>query len=355
MSGWNEKNFLERLMPYLRHRSLQGENSCPSSEVLTAFCDGALDMTCEAVQPHVARCPQCSEIRERLAGFESANVTVSDAEWGGAEKRLGNWAYAFLAPELARSARPRPVAAAWRDLVRWTWSLPVRHGVAVSATLALVIGIPVYLFFAQRPPIPPTVASVAKPQTGARSDRSNVVPALPQSRLPAATGALQRSKNSKSNLPKAIPPAAIAQSQVPVGLASLKASRMMPLKGEPAALADELEIEAGTGVLVHVDSLVTQADGTLVFHAVLAQPVVQHGRTILPAGSGIAGAGPTSLHGGVTLRIDRVELSNTSYVLKDLEISPNARSSTEVRLTQGQTQEMRFIASSTYHVRTQAR
>jgi hypothetical protein len=130
---------------------------------------------------------------------------------------------------------------------------------------------------------------------------------------------------------------------------------MVPLRGEPATPAHELEIEAGTGVLVHVDSLVEQPDGTLVFHALLAQPVVQHGTTILPAGSGIAGAATaSSLRGGVSLRIDKVELSNTSYVLKGLETIPNARSSTEMQFTQGQTLEVRFIASSTYHG-TQAR
>jgi len=338
-------------MPYLRHRSLQGENSCPSSEVLIAFCDGALDaVTYEAVEPHVARCSQCSQIRERLAGFESVNVAVSDEEWGGVEKRLGNWAYGLPTTELARSARPRPVAGAWRDLVRWTWSLPLRYGLAATATVMLVIGIPVYLFFAHQPPTSPTVASVAKPQAAARSDRPNVAPAVPQSRLPAAAGSLRRPENSKSNLPKAIPPAEIAESQVPAGLATGRASQMMPLRGEPATPAHELEIEAGTGVLVQVDSLVKQPGGTLVFHALLAQPVVQHGKTILPAGSGIAGVGTaSSLHGGISLRIDRVELSNTSYVLKGLETIPNARSSAEMQFTQGQMQELRFVASSTYH------
>ncbi len=208
MMDCNEGNFLEKLMPSLRKGGPKPD-ACPAPESLCAFAEGVLDAEDRrGVELHLASCPRCSELADRLMRFEDA--AVPDAEWRGVEKRLGNWMDSFLQAETAKAAR---TPASHGASPRWRfWHLVPRpavlYGLAAAAILGLG-GLTFSLLLLRRLPAPSTVASITKPQAGPRTEFPRQAPqgrrappaTLPreQSTSPAATESpVLRSYSGKS-------------------------------------------------------------------------------------------------------------------------------------------------------------
>lgn len=169
MSGWSEDNFLEDFMPLLQDKS--GRGPCPDAETLCAALDGrASRQVRSAVEAHIATCPQCSRLVERLRSFAAPSLSQPEAaaEWQDTEKRLDYWIESFLksaAPTRAATNLP-PVHIPWWRAIRLRW-------VMVPAMVCLAAaGV---LFLAQPPRVAPArIASSAIPPGSA------VPPILPE-------------------------------------------------------------------------------------------------------------------------------------------------------------------------------
>jgi len=110
----------------------------------------------------------------------------------------------------------------------------------------------------------------------------------------------------KPNPTTSIPPATTAHSVKPGNGPS--ESDIVRLKGEPmqgplaatpaqtsgldqvSSALSEMRIQAGTGMLLMMDSVTSQPDGRFVFQGHLSQPLVQDGRTVLPKSSLVVGS-----------------------------------------------------------------
>ena len=145
MKHWAEDNYLERLMPQLRQANRMRLESCPDSDLLTAFTEEQLTpFVRSAITAHLAQCKECSEICARLVSFNRATVPAHDPEWVNAEKRLDNWKDSFVQ---SRAAANRPVpsdparvvsfndAAKLGFFSRWQWAL------GAVAALVIVAGV----------------------------------------------------------------------------------------------------------------------------------------------------------------------------------------------------------------------
>jgi hypothetical protein len=145
MKHWAEDNYLERLMPQLRQANRMRLESCPDSDLLTAFTEEQLTpFVRSAITAHLAQCKECSEICARLVSFNRATVPAHDPEWVNAEKRLDNWKDSFVQ---SRAAANRPVPSdparvvSFNDVAKpgffslWQWAL------GAVAALVIVAGV----------------------------------------------------------------------------------------------------------------------------------------------------------------------------------------------------------------------
>jgi len=87
-------------MPFLGHRSSSA--LCPRAATLQAVAGGA---TAEgfksAITIHLAQCPACRDLQQRLQNFDAPTVGEPQAEWDQTEKRLDIWLDGFLLSDLA--------------------------------------------------------------------------------------------------------------------------------------------------------------------------------------------------------------------------------------------------------------
>lgn len=148
MSGWNEDNFLERLMPPPGRRLDAGP--CPEAEAFCAVSGGETGETLKnAVAAHTARCPACSDLQRRLQAFDNPLLTGQETEWGQTEDRLANWLESFLTSGAAVDLAGRRTKAShprlwWKRLasppsawqMRWVLVLAAASAVAVCSFLA---------------------------------------------------------------------------------------------------------------------------------------------------------------------------------------------------------------------------
>src|ERR1035438_7198634 len=144
MTGWNEDNFIERVVPLLGRRS--GAAPCPEAAAFLAASDGDTSGALKkAMAEHASKCPECRDLQQRMERFDAPMVADQDAEWIQTEKRLDNWLESFLASDAAvhherdrvRASRLRLL---WARLTgpnafrQWRWAL------VPALALALVIG-----------------------------------------------------------------------------------------------------------------------------------------------------------------------------------------------------------------------
>jgi len=368
MTDWNENNFLERLMPYIKPGDRAG--ACPDPETLSAFAEGTLaSKSRNAVQIHLNGCPACVQLCERLEDFGASKVAVSEAEWRNAEKRLENWMQALLRTGSAPTTRSNSVQRGWWNPKHWLQTPKLGYALAATLSVALVIGIT--MFGRRQGTGRPQVASVGHSGTAANSEPAQTG----ANRVPSGTET--EAAAVKPNPTTSIPPATTARSVKPGNgpsendIVRLKGEPMQgPLAATPAQTSgldqvfsalSEIRIQAGTGMLLMMDSVTSQPDGRFVFQGHLSQPLVQDGRTVLPKSSLVVGSGMVS--GRETSvwvsEIQSLDIAtgtpspgrNSRYALKAAGAQPNVRFSSTLlggRPARGETLEARFVVSSIY-------
>ena len=100
MTGWNEDNFLEKIIQLLGRRS--GTAPCPEAAAFQAASEGDTSGALKnAMAEHASGCPDCRDLQQRMERFDAPMVADHDAEWIQTEKRLDNWLESFLASDAA--------------------------------------------------------------------------------------------------------------------------------------------------------------------------------------------------------------------------------------------------------------
>ena len=376
MMNWNENNFLERLMPYLKPGDRGGAGACPDPETLNAFSEGTLaSKNRNAVQVHLDGCHACGQLFDRLKDFGTSSVPLSEDEWRNTEKRLNNWMQTLLKPGSTLPSRSSSVQHVyiWWNPKGWLSTPTLGYALAGTLGLALVVGIAVSGL--RRQGEHSQVGSTRHQGTAPSSETT-------QTGTNSISSGIQRKKVEglqEPNSTASIAPTAIAKSAMPKMGPLRKDEDIVRLKGEPwqtplSAISPqtsppdqgfsalrEVRIQAGSGILLVVDSVTSQPGGHFSFKGHLSQPLVQDDKTVLPTSSLVVASG--LVFGGETsLWVSEIQVPDigagtqsvvreSSYVLKATAVQPNVRFSSPLpggRLAPGETLEARFVISSNY-------
>ena len=82
MTGWNEDNFLERLLAQAQQQYGADRGPCPDAETLCAVMEGAAPAPLrQLVLEHVRHCPDCAFLQSRLLNFEAGASPEPEAVW----------------------------------------------------------------------------------------------------------------------------------------------------------------------------------------------------------------------------------------------------------------------------------
>jgi len=224
MSGWNEDDFLEAMMPVLRKK--QGPDWCPDAETLGAVAEGNVsDALKEAIAAHTAACSSCAGLQERLRRFDQASFVHQDAAWQSTEKRLDDWMDSVFAANRENRIPERPRRAktpGWRERVSHLftdWRMQVAMGAAAALMFVFAVQLvrrehaaPVQIAAratpAERPPtgVPAPSAEGAK-RTPPVSAQGHAVPPEPR----AKTADVAKKAPLPSEQPAAAPAAPIKE------------------------------------------------------------------------------------------------------------------------------------------------
>ena len=200
MTGWNEDNFLEKIIQLLGRRS--GTAPCPEAAAFLAASDGDTSgVLKKAMAEHASGCPDCGDLQQRMERFDAPMVADHDAEWIQTEKRLDNWLESFLASDAAVHHERDRVRASrlrlfWARLTgpnafrQWRWAL------VPAMALALVIG----SFMAGR------VSVRRAPQVTAEVQRSPVTIIPPRTVVEQSASEKEPTGKSQGSLTAQIPP-----------------------------------------------------------------------------------------------------------------------------------------------------
>jgi hypothetical protein len=201
MTSWTEDNFLERLMPQLRRENGAQTESCPDSELLSAFMeDRGSPFVRDAIAVHLTRCPKCHEICERLGQFAKAGLPAQDAEWVNVEKRLDNWMNGFLRARVDETrselnVEPSTPVLRWNDISKAPFSWKVSWAVGVAAVLAFAVG---GVVLTRRGPVAPAPVQIAQTQQIPPLAQGNPTPAPLENSIQTNDSANGSAKVSKS-------------------------------------------------------------------------------------------------------------------------------------------------------------
>ena len=208
MTGWNEDNFIERVVPLLGRRS--GAAPCPEAAAFLAASDGDTSgVLKEAMAEHASRCPDCRDLQQRMERFDAPMVADYNGEWKQTEKRLDNWLESFLASEAAVHHERDRVRASllrlcWTRLTGASVFRQLRWALVPAVTVALVI----CSFLAGR------VSVRRPPQVTAEVQRLPATmippPAIVAQRAPEGPAGESRVSQPPQAQPKAVGGAAIA-------------------------------------------------------------------------------------------------------------------------------------------------
>jgi hypothetical protein len=200
MTGWNEDNFLEKIIQLLGRRS--GTAPCPEAAAFQAASEGDTSGALKnAMAEHASGCPDCRDLQQRMERFDAPMVADHDAEWIQTEKRLDNWLESFLASDAAVHHERDRVGASllrlsWARLTgpsafrQWRWAL------VPALALALVIG----SFLAGR------VSVRRAPQVTAEVQRLPVTIIPPRTVVDQSASEKEPTGKSQGSLPAQIPP-----------------------------------------------------------------------------------------------------------------------------------------------------
>ena len=143
MKGWDEKNFLEELMPPLGRRP--AADRCPEVEALRAVADGEASENLKgAIAAHTAGCPTCRDFQQRLQAFDAPMLNAEQTEWKRTEGRLDNWLKSFLDSEgavyqVGRCTRESLSRPWWKRMASLHVGWQVRWILVPAATFGVVI------------------------------------------------------------------------------------------------------------------------------------------------------------------------------------------------------------------------
>ena len=200
MTGWNEDNFLEKIIQLLGRRS--GTAPCPEAAAFLAASDGDTSGALKrAMAEHASGCPDCGDLQQRMERFDAPMVADHDAEWIQTEKRLDNWLESFLASDAAvhherDRVRASRLRLSWARLAgpnafrQWRWAL------VPAMVLALVIG----SFIAGR------VSVRRAPQVTAEVQRSPVTVIPPRTVVEQSAPEKEPTGKSQGSVIAQIPP-----------------------------------------------------------------------------------------------------------------------------------------------------
>ncbi len=162
-------------MPLLPSKRMTPRESCPDARFLCALAEArSTGSDRDDVATHVTECPECRELYSRLLAFAQPPVPLSEEEWAGTEKRLGNWMEAFLRAEESRTrqqAAMRPVSVSsarkWLGFSMPQWAASVATLAIAAIALAFFIHSPVrnrpVEVAVQKSPVAPQVPTVPNP------------------------------------------------------------------------------------------------------------------------------------------------------------------------------------------------
>jgi len=315
MTGWNEDNFLERLLAQVRQQRGAERNPCPDAETLCAVIGGEAPAALrDQVAEHLRQCPGCTELQKRLLNFDAGASPEPEADWKETRKRLDNWLEGFLRSEAA-NLRAAKSAATSRKGIRWEafWSpllsWKVAWGLAVVALLVLIAnGVVVMQLRRRRPPQVQVAAGRAVPQEQPRNAQR--APSLPLAALPSRGGELGVGK-----APEAVKSHRHRQNAgAPGGQLATPLPSSLPLNAAPAP-PPSLRLEPGVHLLIALNSVKQLADGSFEFRGTLLRPLPQAGPVSLDLGAEVIGAG-TIDHGQISLAVTQLVVQGARYSLK---------------------------------------
>ena len=180
MTGWNEDNFLERLMSQPPRNPGGKQNSCPDAETLCAVMEGETSGPLrDAVLEHLRQCTACADIQRRLLKFDLGGEPEREAEWQEAHRRLDNWlarllgwdAVPFRPADRAEASRP---VLGWKHVPKAQFGLKVQWALGIAAAVLLVVG---GVFLIRRGREAPPQAQVARRATLPQEPPANPAPA----------------------------------------------------------------------------------------------------------------------------------------------------------------------------------
>lgn len=332
-------------MPHLERRAGMDQESCPDAESLCAYSEGVLSSPMQnVIGAHLARCPECAHLHQRLLAFAKTSVPAQEAEWTNAEKRLKNWMGAFLDGKKGQpSTRARSQGIQSVPRSRRFWESPpalrLQWAIGTAALLALMIGATLFL----------------KPWSSVLREETPAVQSSPKERMPGEPSPSQPEAGSPIAPESAGPlggvaakgtaPVQTAKSRPPANGLGNKSQEAIPLKGEklqsssaPVPLgepgrpvdtgtrvtSDAVRVGPGVALLVRLDSVEHGPQGVLSIRGTLSQPVSQNGTLLLPSGCVIRGSGMLS-EGQASLRITDLDIEGRHYSIKGTASTPNTR------------------------------
>ena len=354
MTGWNEDNFLEKLMAQARQQGGAERDPCPDAQTLSAVLEGEAPAAIgDRVREHLRHCPGCTELQSRLLNFDAETSPEPEAVWNETRKRLDNWLEGSLRSEAA-NLRTAKSTAPWRKGVRWEtfWrpliSWKVAWGLAAVALLVFIAeGVVVMELRRARPPEVQVAARGKVPQeqgANAQASESQVEKGgpgkgineplkaphqhgLPQVERHPAVGAplVGALTEQEHGLPQAAgrPPSKQRalygeKANAPGGQVAEPLPSSPPLNAAAApapAPPPSLRIESGVHLLIALSSVEQLPDGSFQFQGTLSQAVPQTGPVFLARGAEVIGAGTTS-QGETTLTVTEIVVGGSRYTLK---------------------------------------
>lgn len=141
MKEWHENNFLEKLAPLLR------EHRCPGEEALSALARGGMVAQPEPIARHLANCPACRDLLERLARFGQVGTGEDETKWTAARPRVLKAIENFSAERgylQKKSGSRAAIVEQDRKATRSSWRPIWLWAPALALTTCLVIAFTIY-------------------------------------------------------------------------------------------------------------------------------------------------------------------------------------------------------------------
>ena len=196
MTGWNENNFLEKLLAQARQQPGAEQGPCPDAETLCAGLDGdAPVLLRKLVLDHLRHCRDCAELQNRLLNFGTRTSPEPEAAWRETSKRLDIWLEGFLASERARLHGSKPVAVSRkrsRSGLFWSLFQPRRLAWGLGVAALLLLAGDAVLMFELRREQPGHVQVAARP----------AAPPLAQIHSPEEESGLGKASEAAKNHPQ---------------------------------------------------------------------------------------------------------------------------------------------------------